>query len=72
MKAVFSIKTYRKILRVRKGHDNYNICGITPDCGRGIYQEYGLKYDTTFRAIIATVGKKKKVLVAIFYNDELF
>jgi len=36
---------------------------MRPDCGQGIHQEYGLKYDTTFRAITATVASKKVIVV---------
>jgi hypothetical protein len=60
-KACFLIKKYRKILFVRNVNDNNNICGIRPDCDRGIYQEYGLKNDTTFRQGNNGDGCLKKV-----------
>lgn len=34
-----------------KGKRNHNICGIRPDWGLAVFQEYGLKYDRDLKDI---------------------
>ncbi len=49
IRACFFGKECREILLVSQLKSNHNICGIRPDCGSEIFQEYGLKYDIAFK-----------------------
>ena len=45
------MKEYREIHLVIQGESNHNICGIRPDCGTVVFQEYGLKNDRNFKGL---------------------